>query len=172
MTETFWTDLFVALIATTFGAILTVGIAFATYRYEIRSRERDAIHHLANVLASRRALLPARPQRIDASLPAYANDLEACVRSIEYVRDAVVDATRAVRPGSRAQDPLEAMARATNDFLSSSRSHPDEYWLELNKLRGRLIGSLDELSELVKRELPQPGSRGRSNTEPIPERSA
>lgn len=172
MTDTFWTDLLVALIATTFGAILTVGIAFATYRYEIRSRERDAIHHLANVLASRRALLPARSQRVDASLPAYASDLEACVRSVQYVRDAVVDATRAVRPGSKAQYPLDSMARATNDFLSSSRSHPDEYWLRLNELRGRLIASLDELSTLVKRELPQPGSRGRSKTDPIPERAA
>ena len=41
--DTFWPDLLVALIATTFGAVLTVGIAFATYRYEVRTREREAI---------------------------------------------------------------------------------------------------------------------------------
>ena len=172
MPDTFWTDLLVALIATTFGAILTVAIALATYRYEVRSRERDAIRHLANVLASRRALLPARSERVDATLPAYANDLEACRRSVENVREAVVEASRATRPGSEAQSPLDGMARAANDFLSSSRRDPDGYWLELNALRGELIVALADLSKLVGRELPEPGSRGRAKPRSVSENNS
>ena len=172
MPDTFWTDLLVALIATTFGAILTVAIALATYRYEVRSRERDAIRHLANVLASRRALLPARSERVDATLPAYANDLEACRRSVENVREAVVEASRATRPGSEAQSPLDGMARAANDFLSSSRRDPDGYWLELNALRSELIVALADLSKLVGRELPEPGSRGRAKPRSVSENNS
>lgn len=167
--DTFWTDLLVALIATTFGAILTVAIAFATYRYEVRSRERDAIRHLANVLASRRALLRAQSERVDASLPVHANDLESCRQSVHNVCEAIVEASRAIRPGSEAQDPLDGMARAANDFLSSSRHDPDGYWLELNALRSELIDALADLSKLVGRELPEPGSRGRSRPRSVSE---
>lgn len=169
MPDTFWTDLLVALIATTFGAILTVAIALATYRHEVRSRERDAIRHLANVLASRRALLPARSERVDSTDPAYSNDLEACRQSVRNVREAVVEASRVVRPGSEAQGPLDGMARAANNFLSSSRRDPDGYWLELNALRSELIVALADLSKMVGRELPEPGSRGRSKPRSVSE---
>ena len=169
MLDTFWTDLLIALIATTFGAILTVAIAFATYRYEVRSRERDAIRHLANVLASRRALLPARSERVDARLPEYADDLEACRRSVHNVREILVEASRAIRPGSEAQGLLDGMASAANDFLSSSRRDPDGYWLELNALRSDLIVALAALSKLVGRELPEPGSHGRSKPRAVSE---
>ena len=166
----FWTDLAIAMIATTFGATLTVGIAYATYRHEIRSRERDAIHHLANVIASRRALLPARHQRVRADLPDHASDLEACRSSVREIRESIVDAARAVRPGSAAQDPLDSMARAANDFLSSSRRDPDGYWIGLNDLRAELTSSLSDLGKYVKRDLPEPGSRGRRKQDPTPER--
>lgn len=171
MPDTFWSDLVVALIATSFGAILTVAIALWTYRREVWTRERDAIHHLANILANRRALLPARPERVNAALPQYASDLEACRQSVQHARDAVVEASRAIRPGSPAQVSLDAMTRASNDFLSSSRRDPDGYWLQLNALRQEFTASLYELRQLVQRELPEPGSRGRT-TRPVSERAS
>lgn len=172
MTDTFWPDLLIAMIATTFGAVLTVLIAFVTYRYEIRSRERDAIAHLANVIASRRALLAARAERVNTTLPEYANDLEACRKSVQNVREAIVETGRSVRPGSQAHESLDSMARATNDFLSSSRRDPDGYWLELNALRRELIAALSDLGRLVKRRLPEPGSRGRSKPQTVSERES
>ena len=63
------------------------------------------------------------------------------------------------------------MARATNDFLSSSRRDPDGYWMGLNALRADLMAGLSELSDFVKRPLPEPGLRGRSKVEPTPERA-
>ena len=159
MPDYFWPDLLVATIATTFGAILTVAIAFATYRYELRSRERDAVRHLAHVLASRRALVPANPVRVDASLPDRKLDLEACRRSVQHAREAVVEASRSVRPGSQLQGSLDSMARSTNRFLDDSRHDPDGYWLQLNDLRVDFISSLAEMSGLTKQPLPEPGSR-------------
>ena len=74
--------------------------------------------------------------------PAYATDLEACRQSVRNVREAVVDASRGIRPGSEAQGPLDGMARAANDFLSSSRRDPDGYRVELHALRSELIAAL------------------------------
>lgn len=149
-----------ALIATGFGAVLTVGIAFATYRHELRSRERNSIRHLANFLASRRALVPATPVRVDSTTPQNALDLAACQQSVRYARDAIVEANRATRPGSEAQESADRMARAANQFLEMSRHDPDSYWIQLNELRDKFVKALSELGTLTKQSLPEPGSRG------------
>ncbi|WP_143109888.1 hypothetical protein [Agromyces sp. CF514] len=162
MPNTFWPDLLVVLIATTLGALLTVWIAFGTYRYELRTRERDAIRHLANIIASRRAFMEANPVRVDTSEQYRADDLEACRASVTYAREAIIDASRAVRPGSPMQQPLDDMARATNRYLDQARRDPNGYWLHLNELRTRWIDSLASLSIQTKFALPEPGSRGSS----------
>ncbi|WP_152030993.1 hypothetical protein [Agromyces aureus] len=162
--STFWPDLLIALIATTFGALLTVGIAFGTYRHEVSTRERDAIRHLANILASRRAFVEANPVRIDTTEPYRADDLEACRVSVAHAREAIVEASRGVRPGSSMQQPLDDMARAANRYLDLARRDPDGYWLHLNGLRSRWIDALAMLAIETNHALPEPGSRGSSRS--------
>ncbi|WP_157421724.1 hypothetical protein [Agromyces sp. Leaf222] len=156
MFETFWSDLLVAVI----GAVLTVAIAFGTYRLQLRQRERGSVRHIANQLAHRRAFVFANPVRVDTSNPEVKRDFDTCRGSVKSARDRVVESNRDVRPGSKVQEQLDAMGVSMNRFLSRSSRDPDGYCLLLNDLVAELASTTATLSKLTRQDLPLPGSRG------------
>lgn len=160
MSEDFGFDLLMAFLSAVFAAVLTAVAAYGAYRLELRNRQREAVRHLAHVLASRRALEGSlKEMRVDTSDPKVRGDLDSCQYSVRFVRDSVVEVNRSVRPGSPAQHPLDEMTQAANRFLSQSKRDPDGYWKQLNELRTKLDEGVNRLGDVTKQSLPAPGSR-------------
>lgn len=160
MPDTFGSDVLVALVSAVFAAVLTAIAGYVAYRFELSRRQREAVRHLAQVLASRRAMKgPLEAIRVDASDPRLSADLESCRHSVRYARDSIVEVNRAVRPGSPAQNPLDSMTQATNQFLTSSNRDPNSYWLQLNDLREKLTRGIEHLGIATRQQLPAPGSQ-------------
>lgn len=159
MPANFWPDLLIALIGTFVGAVLTVYIAYQTYRMEFHRREREAIRHMAVDLSTKRSLRHASPAaRVDSRRPDVEEDRQRCARSVLSSRDSIREAWRAARPGSDVQDDLEAMSRACNRYLEFSELDRDAYVDFLHKLHVELSASVNALQAKVKVPLPMPGS--------------
>lgn len=158
--DAFWPDLAVALIAALVGAVVTVVIGFATYRFELRRREREGVRQLANTLSTRRALTRTEPgQRVDTNVGIVEQDRLRCARSIMTARESVDTARQLTRPVSPVQTSLDTMTRACNIYLEVSEHDPDGYVIYLHELRTALAQAIEAAANQLGIDLPAPGSR-------------
>lgn len=139
MWTTFWPDLLVAVI----GALLTVGIAYATYILNVRSNEQRALTSLIMELHHRRAFT-GQAVRVDD-----AHELEDYAHSnasVLNIKDEVRRARDNVRALPALQEPLSRMTRDCNIYLETVQQDPDTYVIELIRLRDELLKSIKRLA--------------------------
>lgn len=120
MWMTFWPDVLVACI----GAVLTVGIAFATYKLNERREELRSLNSLVGELHRRRALAG---QAVVIEGARDNPDFMRANSSILSIRDDIRRTRDNVRQILPIQEPLSRMSRACNYYLEVSEADPDEY---------------------------------------------
>lgn len=136
MWTTFWPDVLVALI----GAVLTVGIAFATYILSVRRDELRALNSLIVELHHRRAFSGTA---VIVSGAQDTQDFQRANASVISVRDEIRRTRDRVRPIPGLQEPLMRMTRFCNYYLEETEWDPDSYAVGLVRLR-------DELHEQIR----------------------
>lgn len=153
MWDTFLADVTVALI----GAVLTVGIAYGTFRPQLRHNEKRVLRHLVWDLQHRRALAIGNPVEIRDA--ATKEDYKRAGLSVVDIRDRVRQTVDQVRANSKAQVYLSEMMASCHHYLEDSDSLPDFYALHLANLQRNLhdavLGIASEVSGIKAGE---PGS--------------
>lgn len=144
MLDSFLSDLPIAL----FSAIATVGIAYFTYVFERRHRERQALRGLFNDLHHRRAVAPLCPAEDPGA--AQDADFQRVSLSILDFRDHVRRVRDQIRPDSSIQISLTKMTAACNWYLDESEHDPDSYQFYLHDLREELRSTIFEISGRVR----------------------
>lgn len=129
MWDTFIPDLLVALV----GAVLTVLIAFVTYKVNARVDETKALNSLIEELHRRRALAPGDDQPIPGA--AQSDDFVRANASVLSMREEIRTTRDRVRQLQLAQLPLSEMTRACNRYLEMSAIAPERYARLLGELR-------------------------------------
>ncbi|MFT8180766.1 hypothetical protein ACLXNF_24585 [Mycobacteroides chelonae] len=139
MWATFWPDVLVAVI----GAVLTVAIAYVTFRCSVRRNELRALTGLIRDLHHRRAFSGAAiavPGAVDTADYARAN------ASVLAVKDDIRHARREVRDFESLQKPLAEMINACNLYLEDVVREPDSYAVLLVRLRDALYAEIQKMS--------------------------
>lgn len=141
--EDFWGD---GLI-TVFGAVLTVFIAYATFRRQQKSSERQILTNLIHDLHHKRAF-----RRIDAVRTqegAESEDFQRTSASVLEVREWIRTARNSLPPLSRASSSLSEMLIVCNCFLSRSTRNPVNYQAELMKTKKLLTSKVHQVCSKV-----------------------
>lgn len=157
MLDTFLSDTLVTVIGAVLGAILTVGIAYGTFRAQQRHTEKQVLTNLIHDLHHKRALRAITPTRVPD--PTESTDFERTTKSVLEVREWIRTARNSLPPRSHASPTLSRMMVACNRHLSDSARNPDSYQLMLMKLRKSLHSGVVEIcSKVPHLELLPPGS--------------
>lgn len=145
MWNTFWSDLLIAVIGAVLGSVLTVLIAWGTYRLQRRSNEKHALRLLIDEIHRRRAFAVIVNVR---SVPGaqMLDDFQTVNASVLDVRDRIRMAREQTRPESGAQEPLSDMTSACNRYLQASARQPDRYLHDLMTLRKHLWKSIQKIA--------------------------
>ncbi|ERI37290.1 hypothetical protein IG195_02800 [Arthrobacter sp. TES] len=132
MWDTFFADVVVALV----GAVLTVGIAYGTFRLQLRHNEKRVLRHLIWDLEHRRALSIGHPMEIpDAAIK---DDYKRAGLSVVDIRDRVRQTVDQVQPKSNAQAYLSKMMASCHHYLEDSDASPNSYTFHLAELQRNL----------------------------------
>jgi hypothetical protein len=149
MWNTFWPDLWVAIIGAMVGSVLTVAIALITYRMQRRANEKHALRLLVDEIHRRRAFSPIADVRL-VPVAQELDDFNNVNASVLDIRDRVRLAREQTRPQSGAQKPLSDMTRACNRYLQATARRPDRYLHDLMSLRNSLWESIQEIAGEVR----------------------
>ncbi|WP_147284816.1 hypothetical protein [Kocuria rosea] len=149
MWNTFWPDLLIAFIGAVMGAVLTVGIALATYRVQLRSNEKHALRLMVEEIHHRRAFTLIENVRVVPGAQELV-DFKKVNSSVLDVRERIRLAREQTRPESGAQGPLSDMTSACNRYLRATARHPDGYMHELMSLRGSLWKNIQKIAEEIR----------------------
>lgn len=149
MWNTFWSDVLIAIIGAVLGSVLTVLIAWGTYRLQRRSNEKHALRLLVDEIHRRRAFASIANVRLvpDAQ---ELDDFHNVNASVLDIRDRIRMAREQTRPESGAQKPLSEMTRACNRYLKATARQPDRYMYDLMSLRSNLWESIQEMAGEVR----------------------
>lgn len=141
--EDFWGDVLI----TVFGAVLTVFIAYATFRRQQKSSERQILANLVHDLHHRRAFRAISAVWVQeaAELP----DFQRTSASVLEVREWIRTARNSLPPRSRASSSLSEMVVACNSFLSKSSRHPENYQAELMTMKESLSSKVGQVCSNV-----------------------
>lgn len=145
-----WNTFIPDLVVATFGAALTVIIAFTTYIIKVRYDERLALQALIDELHQRRAVAPGPEPTIPNA--AELGDFDRANRSVISMREEIRRTRDRVRQVPALRDPLSEMTRACNHYLELSEGTPPRYAQLLGRLRDDLDAQIRRLSA-VKRGL-------------------
>lgn len=126
--NTFTQDLVIAVIS----SVLTVAIAFITYKLNVRARENNALRSLFEDLSTRRALVTIEPIEVLGAhdIP----DYQRVNSSILLVKEEIKRARDTIRPIPVLENSLRSMIKSCNIYLEEAEESPDHYQFYLMKL--------------------------------------
>lgn len=155
-----WTSLVADLAVAMFGAGLTLGVALVTYFRQLRLRNRQLVHNLADDLATRRAFSDIEP-RVHASDD---EDAVRCFRSVQAARGRIAEVRDQISPNSSLRSTLQLMVVGCVRYKQAVEQDPSRWQFALMRLRDELrdgVRALERETGLAGGSLPNPG-------EPLP----
>ncbi|MGJ9402700.1 hypothetical protein [Arthrobacter sp. KK5.5] len=156
-TQNFLMELLLVVI----GGLITVVIAYFTYRFERRRQEVAGLQLLLDTVAHKRALRNLKNPRT-LSVAEDNPDFVACSRSILNLRDVIQQTRATTRSETRIHSQLDHMVRACNKYLSDSRRDRSRYEQYLMELRSTVADGTRNISATYKSlRYNEPGELGR-----------
>jgi hypothetical protein len=157
MWETFWPDVIVAVIGSVVGAILTIGIAYATFLFQQHRSEIQHFRGLIRDISTRRALTVRSPKRIDNAVN--EDSYRWANASVVEIREHIKRVRDHIAPDSGVHGILADMLRSCNRYLETSSADPDSYPFHLKALRDELTPAIQQIALTTKRvDALEPGS--------------